>query len=128
MARTGQQMRQRTAKAMAQPKGAAGPSNTRTAAEPKSSLGDRLRYRFDNSMSRGTPALIAWLSVVTLLLILFFTVLVAVLGLRTNKDGDVGGFFREMVQNLFHALDPGTVAGDGTGSWRFLLTMLVLTI
>ena len=65
MARTGQQMRVRTAKAMAQPQGAAAPSTARTAAEPRSSLGDKLRYRFDNSMSRGTPALIAWLSVAT---------------------------------------------------------------
>ena len=128
MARTGQQMRQRTAKAMAQPTGAAAPGTARGAAEPKSSLGDRLRYRFDNSMSRGTPALIAWLSVVTLLLIVSFTVLVVAFDLRTVKDGDVGGFLREVVQSLFHALDPGTVAADGTGSWRFLLTMLVLTI
>jgi CheY-like chemotaxis protein len=37
-------------------------------------------------------------------------------------------FFRELFQSLFHALDPGTVAGDGETPWRFLLTMLVLTI
>lgn len=126
MARTGQQMRQRTAKAMAQPKGAAGPSTVKTAAGPKSSLGDRLRYRFDNSMSRGTPALIAWLSVVTLLLILLFTVIVQVFNLRDESENV--GFFREIFQNLFHALDPGTVAGDGFTSWQFLITMLVLTI
>src|SRR6478735_3813321 len=126
MARTGQQMRQRTAKAMAQPKGAAGPSNTRTAAEPRSSLGDRLRYRFDNSMSRGTPALIAWLSVVTLLLILLFTVIVQIFNLR--EGGTNQGFFREMAQSLFHALDPGTIGGDADSPWRFLLTMLALTI
>src|SRR6478609_7480337 len=126
MARTGQQMRQRTAKAMAQPKGAAGPSNTRTAAEPRSSLGDRLRYRFDNSMSRGTPALIAWLSVVTLLLILLFTVIVQIFNLR--DDSENVGFVREIFQSLFHALDPGTIGGDADSPWRFLITMLVLTI
>ena len=126
MARTGQQMRQRTAKAMAQPKGAAGPSSTKAVAEPRSSLGDRLRYRFDNSMSRGTPALIAWLSVVTLLLILVFTVVVQIFNLR--DDSEHVGFVREIFQNLFHALDPGTVAGDGFTSWQFLITMLVLTI
>lgn len=126
MARTGQQMRQRTAKAMAQPKGAVASGAAKGAAEPRSSLGDRLRYRFDNSMSRGTPALIAWLSVVTLLLILLFTVIVQVFNLR--DDGEDVSFFREIFQNLFHALDPGTVAGDGFTSWQFLLTMLVLTI
>lgn len=129
MARTGQQMRQRTAKAMAQPKGAAASSTAKTAAEPKSSLGDRLRYRFDNSMSRGTPALIAWLSVVTLLLILVFTVVVTLFKLREGASYDgIGGFFREMAWSLFHALDPGTIGGDADSPWRFLLTMLVLTI
>ena len=125
MARTGQQMRQRTAKAMGQPK-ASGSGSTRTATVPRSSLGDRLRYRFDNCMSRGTPALIAWLCVATLVLIVVFTVIVTVFRLRGG--GENAGFFREMVQSLFHALDPGTVAGDGEGQWRFLLTMLVLTI
>src|SRR3954451_18592071 len=125
MARTGQQLRQRTAKAMAQPKGAAAPAGARPVREPRSSLGDRMRYRFDNSMSRGTPALIAWLSVATLVLILLFTVVVTALRLRR---GGSDGFFREMVQTLFHALDPGTVAGDADSPWRFLLTMLLLTI
>ncbi len=84
MARTGQQMRQRTANAMSQSKGASG--STRTTKAPKSSLGQRMRYKFDNSMSRGTPALIAWLSVVTLLLILLFTVVVTIFNLRNGSD------------------------------------------
>ena len=127
MARTGQQLRQRTAKAMAQPKGTGGASGpARPAATPRSSIGDRMRYRFDNSMSRGTPALIAWLSVVTLVLILLFTTVVTIFRLRGG--GDHEGFFRELVQSLFHALDPGTVAGDGTSQWRYLLTMLLLTV
>ncbi|HYF73830.1 MAG TPA: hypothetical protein VD864_13460, partial [Nocardioides sp.] len=125
MARTGQQLRQRTAKAMMT--SAAAPTSGRSANAPRSGLGDRLRYAFDNSMSRGTPALIAWLCVATLALIVVFTVLVTALGLR---DGELepGGFLREMIQSLFHALDPGTVAGDGSTSWRFLLTMLALTV
>ena len=47
MARTGQQMRLRTAKAMA-----SDGSGHRTATTEGSRVGDRLRYRFDNSMSR----------------------------------------------------------------------------
>jgi ion channel POLLUX/CASTOR len=124
MARTGQQLRQRTAKAMNQPRTTAAPA--RAAAAPKSSLGDRLRYRFDNSMSRGTPALIAWLSVVTLLLILVFAVVTTIFNLR--EGGTDNGFFRELAQSLFHALDPGTIGGDADSPWRFLLTMLLLTI
>lgn len=124
MARTGQQLRRRTAKAMQERK-SAGSSPKKTAAAPKSDLGDRLRYGFDNSMSRGTPALVGWLSLATLVLIVVFTLLTQALGLR---EGDGLGFFRELFQSLFHALDPGTVAGDGELSWPFLLSMLVLTI
>src|SRR6478735_3665892 len=125
MARTGLTARQRTKNAIGhQPERTASTHARKVAAEPR--LRDRLRYSFDNSMSRGTPALIAWLCVATLALILFFTVLVAVFGLRDG--GDDRGFLRELMQNLFHALDPGTVAGDGDLQWRFLLTMLVLTI
>jgi len=123
MARTGQQMRMRTAKAMA--RGGSGP---RSATAAKSDLGDKLRYRFDNSMSRGTPALIAWLSVATLALIVVFSLFVTLLGLRPDADGVPDGFFHEMFYSLLHALDPGTIGGDDPSSWRFVLTMLALTI
>lgn len=123
MARTGLTARQRTKNAIGhQPDRSSSTHARRVVTEPR--LRDRLRYFFDNSMARGTPALIAWLCVATVGLILFFTLLVTVLGLRDERMG----FFRELMQNLFHALDPGTVAGDGELQWRFLLTMLVLTI
>jgi voltage-gated potassium channel Kch len=123
MARTGQQLRSRTTKAMADR--SASTSTTRTARAPKSDLGDKLRYRFDNSMSRGTPALIAWLFAVTLVLILVFAVIVTVFQLADEQDRP--GFFRQLFNNLLHALDPGTIGGDD-GTWRFLLTMLALTL
>src|SRR4051812_35959086 len=122
MARTGQQLRVRTAKAMAESRGAP----VKTATEKKSGLGDRLRYMFDNSMTRGTPALIMWLTATTLVLTLVFAVITSVLRLRSvNTTG--GGFFHEVFYTLLHALDPGYIGGDA-GSWGFLLTMLVLTI
>jgi voltage-gated potassium channel Kch len=125
MARTGLQARQRTTRAMGSQTARATPARRRHLEEPK--LDEKLRYWFDNSMSRGTPALIAWLCVATVALIVVFSVVVTVFGLR-NQDDEVGNFGRELIQNLFHALDPGTVAGDGTFQWRYLLTMLVLTI
>ncbi|MBZ5734186.1 NAD-binding protein [Nocardioides sp. TRM66260-LWL] len=124
MGQTGRQMRQRTTAAMAER--GTGSSSVKAAQQiaPTVRWSDRARYLFDNSMSRGTPALIAWLSVVTLVLILLFGTITALLGLR---DGGSEGYGHEVFSALMHALDPGTVAGD-TGSWRFLLTMLALTI
>ena len=121
MARTGQQLRVRTAKAMADSRG----PSVKTATERKSGLGDRLRYMFDNSMSSGTPALIAWLTAATLLLIVLFAFILTVTGV--GQEGEDRGFFSDLFYNLLHALDPGTVGGD-TGSWSWKLTMLALTL
>jgi voltage-gated potassium channel Kch len=121
MARTGQQLRVRTAKAMAE----RGGSSVKVATERKSGLGDRLRYMFDNSMSAGTPALIAWLMAATLLLIVVFAFILTVTGM--GNEGTDHGFFADLFYNLLHALDPGTVGGD-VGTWPWLLTMLALTL
>src|SRR4051794_13940559 len=119
MARTGQQLRVRTAKAMSE----SGRPSVKTATEKKSGLGDRLRYMFDNSMSSGTPALIAWLMAATCLLIIFFAFILTV----TSLGPDGRGFFPDLFYNLLHALDPGTIGGDA-GSWKYLLVMLALTL
>lgn len=119
MGRTGQQMRSRTTKAIASNSG------TGRRQRPAPTRSARLRYAFDNSMSRGTPALVGWLALITLALIVVFALIVTLFNLR---DGSNEGFWRELLQALFHALDPGTVGGDGAAPWRFVLTMLVLTI
>jgi ion channel POLLUX/CASTOR len=121
MARTGQQLRVRTAKAMAD---SSRPS-VKTATERKSGLGDRLRYMFDNSMSSGTPALVAWLIAATLMLIIVFSAILTITGM--HNDGSDRGPLANLFYNLLHALDPGTVGGDA-GTWPYLLTMLLLTL
>ncbi len=124
MPKTSQQLRSRTARKV----GARATGTTPPAAaprQPRSGLADRLRYAFDNSMSRGTPALVAWLGAITLVLIVVFAVITTVTGLR-GEDADEG-FWKELFYSLNHALDAGFVGGD-TGSWQFLLTMLVLTL
>ena len=118
MARTGHMIRRRTAQAIGERS-----SSARKVSAGGTGFGARLRYEFDNSMARGTPALIAWLFVLTVGLVLVFALVNLVLDLRDDKLG----FWSETFQSLLHALDPGTVAGD-TGSWRFLVTMLMLTI
>ncbi|MFL6172773.1 MAG: CASTOR/POLLUX-related putative ion channel [Marmoricola sp.] len=89
---------------------------------------ERLRYAFDNSMSKGTPALVAWLGAITVVMILAFSTIITLFKLRDGEapDGKTG-FFNELFQTLLHALDAGTVAGDA-GTWRFLLTMMALTL
>ena len=93
--------------------------------EPTS--GARLRYWFDGTMARGTPALVAWLAVVTLVLIVVFTAFITVMSLDPGAPNAKDGFFGQLLATFFHALDPGTVAGD-SGSWRYIVTMLALTV
>ncbi len=119
MGRTGEHTRVRSAGASSTPGG-----GVRARPQWVADGGQRMRYWFDNSMSRGTAALVAWLGLVATALIVTFTVLVALLGLAGSNRTD---FWHQLLFSLFHALDPGTVAAD-TGSWSFLLTMLVLSI
>lgn len=126
MARTGQQMRQRTLKQMKSGPDSKGRGRQGKAYSEPTRMA-KLRYWFDATMARGTPALVAWLAVVTLVLIVVFAVIVTVTGLEPTPDNAKKGFFGQLLATFFHALDPGTIAGDG-GTWRFLILMLLLTI
>jgi ion channel POLLUX/CASTOR len=90
---------------------------------PEITFRDRLRYRFDNTMARGPAALIAWLGILTLLLILAASTLVLV----TGMDPEHRSFAQLVWGGLMRAMDAGTVGGD-QGSWSFLFTMLGITL
>jgi voltage-gated potassium channel Kch len=95
---------------------------------PQRTLRDRLRYAFDNTMAKGTPALIGWLVAATVTLVVLFSIVV-LLGdfAPESEDGERPGAIRQLFNSLLHAMDPGTVAGDD-GKWPFLVLMLLLTI
>jgi ion channel POLLUX/CASTOR len=87
------------------------------------SRGDRLRYWFDNTMSRGPVALIAWLFLISVLVIAVLSGVVVALGL----DPDKRGFIQVAWAGLMRTLDAGTMGGD-QGSWSFLIVMLLITL
>lgn len=88
----------------------------------------RLRYAFDNTMARGTPALVGWLALVTMALIGVFTAVVLIADIAPdNQDSSREGVVGQAFNSLLHALDPGTIAGDG-GRWPFLVVMLLVTL
>ena len=84
---------------------------------------DRLRYRFDNTMSKGPIALIGWLFLLSIALISFIALIVEVFKL----DPDQRGFSQLAWAELMRTLDSGTMGGD-TGSWPFLFAMLATTL
>lgn len=87
------------------------------------SIRDRFSYSFDSMMSRGTSGLIIWLGVLSVVLIVVFSLVVL---LTRTAPGDEG--FAEMVwMSLMRTLDPGTMGGD-EGDTLFLLAMLCVTL
>lgn len=92
------------------------------------SLRARLRYRFDNVMSRGTGGQIALLAVITLILVAIASVTVVILQVRPpDNSGNADSLGRVIWLSLMHAMDPGMIGGDSEG-WLFLTIMLVLTV
>nr|WP_290228159.1 hypothetical protein [Trichocoleus desertorum] len=90
----------------------------------KTAITDRLRYRFDNFMSRGTVSLISGLALVSLAFILLMAFLVSLTGIAP-EGGDRLSLPEAAWGVLMRTLDSGTVGGD-TG-WVFRLTMLFVT-
>lgn len=93
----------------------------------------RLRYSFDNSMSRGPIALIGWLAVLSLAVVLVISLIVWVLGIAPGGIGATpgsenrgSGFIDIVWFSLLRTLDSGTMGGD-SGRWPFLLAMLAVT-
>ena len=89
------------------------------------SLTDRLRYRFDNIMSRGMLALLGILGLATLTLVFLGTMAMLISGFRRVDEED-----RSTLENLWLAamrtLDSGNVGGD-TG-WGFRVIALIVTL
>jgi len=90
----------------------------------------RARYWFDNTMSKGTPALVRWLALASLAVIVIGGTLVWALD-PTPDDGETSphhrGFLASIWQGVLHALDPGTVAGD-SGHWWYVAIAFAITL
>jgi voltage-gated potassium channel Kch len=86
--------------------------------------GERLRYRFDNLMSRGTPALIGLLAAATAVLVIVFG---TVSLLVADEDVRSEGVGRTLWMSAMRALDPGAVGGDEANG-VFLFLMLLVTV
>ena len=92
-------------------------------------IGERIRYRFDSWMSKGTVALMALLGAATvafvvLLGLITWVVLLLIPDGKAPSAGD--GPWDFIWGSLMRTLDPGTMGGDEGWSFRFL--MLLVTV
>ncbi len=87
----------------------------------KASLSARLRYAFDNYMSKGTIALIGGLAVASAIIILVISLLVWL-----TRAAPEFTFIDLLRMSLLRTLDSGTMGGD-EGTPVFFFSMLVVT-
>jgi voltage-gated potassium channel Kch len=91
----------------------------------KTTLRQKLHYKFDNLMSAGPIALIGWLGITSLALVIAAAAIISIGGL-TQEEGSAIGFIEAAWESLMRTLDPGTMGGD-TG-WGFRIVMLGVTV
>lgn len=89
-------------------------------------LRDRIRYTFDNTLAKGTIALIAWLAVISAASILLLAGFVWLTG--TAPEGEEGHytFLEAAWGNLMRSLDAGNMADDK--GWLFRAQMFTVTL
>lgn len=88
-------------------------------------LKNRLNYKFDSFISKGTIAMIYGLGVLSVIVILFFGVMLLFLGLHPVHDKEFT-IFESLWVNLTHILDPG-VLGNHEENWPFRIFMMFTT-
>jgi ion channel POLLUX/CASTOR len=89
---------------------------------------DKLRYRFENTLSKGTIAIIGWLALVSTIIVVLAALVLGVMRIGQDPADHEHpyGFFEGMWQSMLRTLDPGVVAGDS--GWQLRLLMLIVTI
>ncbi len=85
---------------------------------------ERFRYRMDNAFSRGPMAIIVWLASMTVLIIVFAALLLALFRVRINDRGV--GFIEAFWQSMLRVIDPGTMGGDN--GWGLRIVALLVTL
>src|SRR5215204_3311305 len=92
----------------------------------KPSFGQKFKYQFDNLMSRGTPAMVGMLFVLSLIIVFVASAIISTAGLMQAGETQSLSFSEASWESMMRAMDSGTMSGDtGTG---FRIVMLFVTL
>ncbi len=86
---------------------------------------DILKYKFDNTLSKGSIALIGWLGLISLVIILISGLFLSVTRIAQPGQEPLG-FAEASWESLMRTLDAGTMGGDE--GWPFRIVMILVTI
>lgn len=90
----------------------------------KASTGQRLRYWFDNLMSKGTASLLLLLAVITAIVVVIGGMLAVLLGGPDGSGAEPGS---SIWQTLMHAINTGVLAKE-EGTIPYLIVMTLVTL
>ncbi len=90
------------------------------------SFRNRVRYRFDRLLSRGTWAVLLWLGILTFLVVVFSAALLTISGV-TFSGSESTSVLEDFWQSLLRVIDPGTMAADVGWGRRILALIVTLT-
>ncbi|MFN8050781.1 MAG: NAD-binding protein [Acidimicrobiales bacterium] len=93
---------------------------------PPSTFWSRLRYRFDNALSRGPSVVVGWLGFITVGIVVAVGLLVALARIQGVSGGKPVGIIEGIWQALSRVVDAGTFVGDT--SWPARIIGLAVTI
>ncbi|HWT16461.1 MAG TPA: potassium transporter TrkA [Patescibacteria group bacterium] len=89
---------------------------------------DHLRYRFENTLSRGPVAIIAWLALISGVIVIATAIVLSLLriGQDPTDPNSQFGFVEGAWVGLMHAIDAGNLAGDS--GWALRGLMFIVTV
>lgn len=86
---------------------------------------ERLSYRFDNLVGRGTAGMVIVLFASALVFLLIAALVISALEIRDTAESDLS-FWEALWQSMLRAIDPGTIGEDS--AWPFRFISLAITI
>jgi ion channel POLLUX/CASTOR len=92
----------------------------------QTSVTERLRYAFDNYMSKGTLALIGGLGLLSLIIIAIAGIVLSIGGLALAPEGSTAplSFLEAAWEALMRTMDAGTMGGDAGWGYRIVMFLL----
>ena len=95
--------------------------------ENSPSLGERIRYFFDNTLGKGPMGLIIWLGLFISIVIIVISIIVTTTGIApAPEDGSYG--VNSTIDQIFIYMNTtfGVIDADVSGGWPFRLTSLII--
>ena len=96
-----------------------------TSTQPRPPLRRRLRYAFDNTMSRGPIALIGWLAALSLVIVVLAGLLIFAFNIGPQGEEPLD-FVEGAWASLMRTLDAGTMGGDAGWGWRVVALLVTI--